>query len=1071
MAAYRLVLCAAALATLLTAALVATLITFTGQALSQAAHRELAAAPSTSVTISGQAGARLAASDTTVIRRQMRAAFGASGFGLYRAEWSDLLDLPARYAGRGRPVTQAGVFPGIAAHAVLLAGHWPGPPRAGQPLQVALPAAAAAVLRLPVGDTVLLRRQISGRPLRVALTGVFRPPVGAYWRLNPIGASGVSRESGFATYGPLVVNQAAFGPVLTVTQASWVAQPVIGDIPDGAMAALPGKISADERELAHLGNIGGLQVSSALPALLTGIASNLVVARSLLVVAVIQLLLLAGFALASVASLLATDREGESALLAARGGSRWQLTTLTIPEVALLAVLAAALGGLAGGWLAGLLTHTGPLRAAGLRLQAVTLGAAAAVALTAAFAALIMLGPVVRTITPGAARVRRGRQVAIAGLARSGADLALVALAGLAVWQLHDSLIVAPSANGTIGINPVLVLAPALTVAGGTVILVRLLPLVASGCDRLATRGKRLPLSLASWEVSRHPLRQASVALLVVMAVGTGTLALAEHQSWQRSAQDQAVFRVGADARVTVPPSAGLSQGAAIARTPGVSHAMAATLLNPGGPGEMLALDPRQAAHVVLLGQDRLPRPAPALFAAITARGPAQGLALPGHPHGVSVTLSLGPAPLRLGSATVAITVTDAEGAAEQLTAGRLPADGRAHTLAVAAGGLGLPAAAYPLRLTALTLTYTLPVRQSGTALLRVIRVAGPAAGWSAPGTVLGGWADLASSGELAGVPATGGGFVAGSAEPATGSSRAAAAGAQAITFSPGYGEEAPPPFPPGQPPSRLAGQVTIMPRPQPLPVIATRAFAAANHAGPGSITQVSLNGYGVPVQITAVVPAFPTISAGTSAVVADLAALQSVMTSRLVLPLPVTQWWLATAGASRPPGLAGRLPAGSAVVTSAGVATSLLANPISAVGQQALLAIGIAAALLAIMGFSVSVAANISQRRSQTALLAALGVPRGAQARQLCLTELMLSVPSALFGLLLGALVSRLFVPATTLSTNATRPFPPVVTEIPWSLAGLLALAVAVLPVLAAAASAARHPDPAGALRTAEGT
>jgi hypothetical protein len=1071
MGAYRLVLSAAALATLLTAALITALISFTGQALSQAAHRELAAAPSTSIAISGQAGAAQAARDTTVIHGQMRATFGAAGFALYRAEWSDLLDLPARYAGRGKPVTQAGVLPGIAAHAVLLSGRWPGPPRPGGPLPVALPASAAALLHLSAGDTVLLRRQISGRPLRVTVTGVFRPPVGAYWRLSPVAADGVSRQSGFATYGPLVVNQAAFGPVLSATGASWVAQPVTGDIPDGAMAGLPARIGADERVLAGLGGTGGLQTSSALPALLTGIATNLVVSRSLLVVAAIQLLLLAGFALASVASLLATDREGESALLAARGGSRWQLTTLTIPEVALLAVLAAAVGGLGGGWIAELLTRTGPLRAAGLRLQAVTLGAAAAVALTAVFAALIMLGPVVRTITPGAARVRRGRQVAIAGLARSGTDLALVGLAGLAVWQLHYSLIVAPSANGTIGINPVLVLAPALAVAGGTVILVRLLPLIASGFDRLASRGRRLPLSLASWEVSRHPLRQASVALLVVMAVATGTLALAEHQSWQRSAQDQAAFRVGADARVTIPQGATISEGAAIASTPGVSHAMPATVLNPGGPGQVLALDARQAAGVVLLGRDRADRPASALFAAITPRGPAQGLALPGHPRDISITLSLGPASLRLGSVTVAVTVAGATGAAEQLTTGPLPADGRPHTLTLATGGGKLPAAGYPVRLIGLTVNYTLPARPPGVELLRVIRVAEPAARWSTPGTALGGWASLASSGELSGVPATGGSFVAGSAAPRILSSSRAAAGAQAITFDPGYGEEAPPPPPPVLPPSRLTGQLSLIPRPQPLPVIATRTFAAANHAGPGSVTQVSLDGYGIPVRITAVVRAFPTIPAGTSAVVVDLAALQGIMTIRLVPPLPVTQWWLATAGGGLPPGLAGRLPAGSGVITSAGLAASLLSNPVSAVGQQALLAIGVAAALLAITGFSVSVAANIAQRRSQTALLAALGVARGAQAGQLCLTELMLSVPSALVGLLLGALVSTLFVPATTLSTNATRPFPPVVTEIPWPLAGALALAVAVLPVLAAAATAARRPDPAGALRTAEGT
>ena len=45
----------------------------------------------------------------------------------------------------------------------------------------------------------------------------------------------------------------------------------------------------------------------------------------------------------------------------------------------------------------------------------------------------------------------------------------------------------------------------------------------------------------------------------------------------------------------------------------------------------------------------------------------------------------------------------------------------------------------------------------------------------------------------------------------------------------------------------------------------------------------------------------------------------------------------------------------------------------------------------------------------------------------------------------------------------------PPVLVEIPLGWAVLLAAAVAALPVLAAAASIARRPDPAAELRTAE--
>jgi hypothetical protein len=1066
MNAYRLVLAAAALTIAITSALVAALVSFSGQALSQVAHRQLASAPGTAITVSGQAGASQAAADTAGIRAQLRSAFGASGFVLYQAQWSELLKLPGHYGGSGTPVTEAVAVPGIGAHAVLVTGSWPGPPVAGRPVPAALPAAAAALLHLSAGDVVTVRQQVSGQVVRLDVTGLFRPAgrTAAFWNLDLVGASGASSSDGFTTYGPLLVNRAALTSALSVSQGSWVAVPATGNIPAGAMATLAGKLGAATQAVANLGSSGGLQVTTVLPGLLSGIARNLLVARSLLVVAGLLLLLLAGFALTSVARLLATDREGESALLTSRGGSRWQLTRLTVPEVALLAAAAAAAGCVAGGWLAIWLSRTGPLRFADLRLRVVTGDAAGGVVVTAAFAALILLGPVLRTLTPGAARVRRGRQAAIAGMARSGADLALVVLAGLAIWQLHDSLIVAPSANGTTGIDPVLALAPALAVGAGTVILVRLLPLLAKLFDRLASRGARLPLSLASWQVSRHPVRQASVALLVVMSVATGTLALSEHQSWARSAQDQASFSAGAQVRVDTAAGVSPAQAGAIASAPGVTHAMAAAPISSGG-AEVLAIDARQAASVVLIRRDQTRLAPAALFGAITPSGRAAGVALPGRPAGVSLTLSLGPASLRLVPASVTVTVAGSEGVIAQLPAGTLAGDGKSHVLRASFGRL--PAAAYPLRLTAVTLGYTLPYTRPGSgASLRVLRLAESGAGWASPGTVLGGWAHSVSSGQLAGIVSTNAGLMGGSATPSAGSWQAAGAGVQTFSFGTGFGLGVPGAT--GQPPAPIGAQIALIAKPAgplPLPAIVTQPFAKANSIGVGSIAQARLDGLTVPVRVVAEVAAFPTVAAASGAIIVDLAALQDYLAGQSVTPLPVTEWWLA----GGKPDLTGRLPAGSSVTTSAGVAAGLLGDALSAVPQQALLATAVAAALLAITGFCVSITANVSQRRSQSALLSALGVAPAAQARQLCLEELIISLPAAAVGLILGALVSALFVPATTLTADATRPFPPVIIEIPWALAVPLALAVAALPVLVAALSAARRPDPAGTLRTAE--
>src|SRR6202043_773879 len=110
-----------------------------------------------------------------------------------------------------------------------------------------------------------------------------------------------------------------------------------------------------------------------------------------------------------------------------------------------------------------------------------------------------------------------------------------------------------------------------------------------------------------------------------------------------------------------------------------------------------------------------------------------------------------------------------------------------------------------------------------------------------------------------------------------------------------------------------------------------------------------------------------------------------------------------------------------------------------------------------------------VRQRRGENALLAALGVSPRAVAGQLCLEKLMLSVPSALAGLVLGVVLAELLVPAMTLSAAATTPIPPVLIQFGWSQTLPLALAVAVLPVLAAALTVARRPDAAAALRAAE--
>ena len=70
---------------------------------------------------------------------------------------------------------------------------------------------------------------------------------------------------------------------------------------------------------------------------------------------------------------------------------------------------------------------------------------------------------------------------------------------------------------------------------------------------------------------------------------------------------------------------------------------------------------------------------------------------------------------------------------------------------------------------------------------------------------------------------------------------------------------------------------------------------------------------------------------------------------------------------------------------------------------------------------------------------------------------------------MLAGAGLARLLVPAITLTAASRPPVPPVLEQVPLGPAVLAAAVLALLPVLAAAASVARRPDPAAELRAAE--
>lgn len=1073
-----LLLASVLLTAFIAASLVAALATFDVQALPQAAHRQLARSPGMSMVIIGLLNASMAEADTRAIRASVRGALRGGPYQLDEAVWSDPLAVTAP-GGRASPQAEVGASGQIKANATLAAGTWPGPPRPGQPIPAALPEAVAAGLHVLPGDLLALRDQNTGARLRLRVSGLYRQrnPQSPYWSIDAIWTCSASIQHCPTSHGPIVVSSAAFARAgFAVDQVSWVVLPDTASLDTGELASLAARIQQTEGFLQGSAELGGLVASSGMPAVLQATSSDLTVARSLLAVDMLLLLLPTAGALALAARLLARHRDEESALLSARGAARWQLARPALAEAVLVGTVATAAGAFAGTRLAGMLASTGLLRDAGLRLSGMPPEVWWSVLAVLVLCVVIMLWLALRPPAPGVARVRRGRQAALATATAAGADIALLAVAAIAVWELRNYSAVAPSASGGTGIDPVLVFAPALALAGISLIPLRGLPAAARLLNRVTAGGRRLDTALASWEISRHPVRQAGPVLLAVLAVATGTLALAQYQSWHQSAQDQAAFATGSDVRVDTPAPVPLGQVAAITSAPGVTAAMPLTSVTPGSGGVLLALDARTAPASVLLRPDLSPVPATELWRQITPPRPKAGVQLPGRPARLEITASLAPgAPGAPGSpesttglaaASATVSVQDASGAVYLVPAGTLPADGTDHGLIAV---LSVTRQAdYPLRLLGLSLSYPMPLATPRSAAIRPARLtisglavaSAPTGAFAAPfadGSALAAWRPVASSPGLPSPVPAGGPAVAGS-KPAVIGWRAAAPGSRQLSFLPGLSPDV-------APPTAAALTVTAPLSGEIIPGIATRAFLSAGHLGVGSTISVAVGSSSVLVKIVAEITGFPTVTGPGGALIVDQTAVQDGLISNSDPPLPVTSWWLRTAIGAVPAGM----PPGSAVTDRIGQASALLGDPLSATPQQAGLAVAAAAGLLAVVGFSVSVAASLRGRRTQSALLSALGVLRFAQAGQLCLEELMLSLPAAAVGLLAGAALAHLIIPAVILTPAATAPVPPVVVEVPLGWAALLAVAVAVIPVLAAAATVAGRPDPAARLRLAE--
>lgn len=1040
------------------------------------------------------------------VREALRRAYGGLPTSVEAATRSGSYALPSALSPGGAPGAGGGnpdltVFTSLDRDRVrLTGGTWPtggGRPASGEAVRVpvAVPELVADRLGLRTGDALRLESRLAGPPpVRAEVTGVYVPkdPADPYWRLDPLGGDGV-RTLSYTTYGPLAVTDDAFASgSLTPAETYWQADADFGGLTTGRVAALREQVAGAVAEFGTVSGVGSAVASSELPDVLGELERSLLVARSTLLVAGLQLAAVAGLALLLVARLLAAERATETALLRARGGSRTRVAALAAAEALLLALPGLLLGPLIAAPVVRALTSGGTPSAAGAE-PALQLPPAAwwvAAATTVLCALTVALPALLRSAEISMAPRRRRA----AALLRGGFDLALLAVAGVALWQLQrrtagTGVLTGTGPDGTgeadgLGIDPVLVTAPALALLATAVPALRALPLLVRIGERHAARGRGLTSALAGWQLGRRPAAGAGPAVLLVLAVAMGVFAVGQGASWDRSQADQAAFRTGADIAVNGSSAPAFGQGGLIDGVGGVTAAAPVARDTFGVRGDLdaqvLATDTRVAGELLDLRDDLADEPLPALLAplAASAGGTSGGITLPAQTRELSFRLRLEAAGPDGADSSLAVTLEDRYGVPYHLPVGELPADGRAHTLTVrlaeAAGGTeGAPAG--PLRLTGVTLTHLAPTRSAQQRLiLHGVESAGPDGGSRTVG-IRGGlhWDSRLRVADIGRGPGLGH-----HADPELRSVRPAAEGADGAALTVTYTTGAAP-GPPSFDTPAMPVDVVLRPATggpageEPLPAVATDAFLDATGAQVGDQVQAQISGTDVPVRITGALRALPTTGGtGGGALLLDLAALDAKLQAAGADPLEAEGWWVAAR-----PGRSGEvadelraLPSFDAVAVRAELAEQLRSDPLGSGPRTALTAIAVAAAVLAAAGFAVSTAGAARERRSEHAVLRALGTPRSGLARVLAAEQGVLVLLSLAIGLGLGVLLTRLVVPLIVLTADAATPVPALIVELPPGRLALLVGGLVAAPLLVVVATALRGADPVTALRTERG-
>jgi hypothetical protein len=505
---------------------------------------------------------------------------------------------------RGQVRVALGAHSNVSDSASLLTGRWP---EAGnEPIELTVHAEAVETLNVAVGDVIVLEPLVGdGVPLPATIVGTFQPSDPADGSLSRYGTDPEGDGTQITTVGPVVADLQDVAHMLDprATTSTWIVDLRLDDVTFSEARLAVDSLTALATELAQAASsteassTGNQPIVRQPTEVIEKAEAAASAARSMILIVASLLALLALWALWFTARLLAARRAAVTALLRARGVGRGRLLRMSIGGQAFPAVAIAVTVPFVAVTMLSSFPDRG-LAAVGatsdIELWAVT-AVAAACWVVLVVATDLRVG---RSIAQHSAESARPSRTSAAQ--RAGADVVVLVLGVVALLQLRRPPGEVP--------DVVVVLAPAVCVLAGTLIIIRCLPWLGRGAWGIGARGRGAAGVLGTFEISRRTGRHAAATSLVLVAVAVAVFTATTHSTWVAAREgvvdlaEPADLRAGHNAASDAEEDGARFIAEQLEQLPGVDAVMPVHRMSSavrGGRLDVVGIDPDVALQVV----------------------------------------------------------------------------------------------------------------------------------------------------------------------------------------------------------------------------------------------------------------------------------------------------------------------------------------------------------------------------------------------------------------------------------------------------------------------------------------